>query len=50
MEEYLVHSRRIIKEEEIDGQDLVERICKIPSAVGSAKEARRLRPRSEFKL
>jgi hypothetical protein len=39
-----------IKEEEIDGYDLEEKICKIPPAVGSAKEARRLRPCSEFKL
>jgi hypothetical protein len=39
-----------IKEEEIDGQDLVGRISEILSAVRSAKEARRLRPRSESKL
>jgi hypothetical protein len=48
--ESLVHFIRNIKEEETDGQNLVERICEIPPVVRSGKEARRLRLRSEFKL
>jgi hypothetical protein len=49
-EEYWVHFVEIAKGEEIDDQDLVERICEIPPVVRSGKAARRLRLRSEFNL
>jgi hypothetical protein len=48
--ESLVHFTGNIKEEETDGQNLVERICEIPPAVRSGKEVRRLRLHPEFKL
>jgi hypothetical protein len=46
----LGYFQEILKEEESDGQDLVERIGEIRPAVGSTKEARRLRPHQEVNL
>jgi hypothetical protein len=42
--------RRNYQREEINGQESVGRISEIPPAVRSAREARRLRLRPEFKL
>ena len=48
--ESLVHFAGNIKEEETDGQDIVERICEILPVVRSGEEVGKLRLRSEFKL
>jgi hypothetical protein len=49
MEEHIL-ILQIPQRGKIDGQDLEERIGEIPPTVGSTKEARRLRPCSEFKF
>jgi hypothetical protein len=48
-----VTCRRIsvqIAKKEVDGQDLVEEIDRIPSAIGSIEEVKRLQSHWEFKL
>jgi hypothetical protein len=49
-EEFLAFLHRNHQREEIDGQESVGRISKIPPAVRSAREARRLKLHPEFKL
>jgi hypothetical protein len=41
---YLAILEKVLKEEEIDGQDLAEKIDKIPSAVRSREVAPELNP------